>query len=72
MASAAMLKEPTEPRREPAGWAVHVAGVVKTFGSGEQRVVAVKHDPGEGDLYAVGTPVWVQVLAENAYLLGEG
>jgi iron(III) transport system ATP-binding protein len=39
---------------------------------GGQRVVAVRHDPGEGDLYAVGLPVWVQVLAENAYLLGEG
>ena len=34
-----------------------------------QRVLAVRHDPSEQDLYAVNQPVRVQFLRENAYLL---
>jgi len=34
-----------------------------------QRILAVRHDPAEGDLYAANQPVYVQFLRENAYLL---
>jgi iron(III) transport system ATP-binding protein len=34
-----------------------------------QRILAVRHDPAESDLYAANQPVYVQFLRENAYLL---
>jgi len=34
-----------------------------------QRILAVRHDPAESDLYAPNQPVFVQFLRENAYLL---
>ena len=34
-----------------------------------QRILAVRHDPAESDLYAPNQPVYVQFLRENAYLL---
>jgi iron(III) transport system ATP-binding protein len=34
-----------------------------------QRLVAVRHDPGEGDLYPAGATVYVQLLRDNVYLL---
>jgi hypothetical protein len=36
-----------------------------------QRLIAVRHDPGEGDLYEPGTTVYVQLLRDNIYLLPE-
>jgi len=36
---------------------------------GEQRVLAVQHDPSEADLYAVERQVYIQFLQDNAYLL---
>jgi iron(III) transport system ATP-binding protein len=36
---------------------------------GGQRILAVRHDPAEEDIYAVNQPVHVQFLRENAYLL---
>jgi iron(III) transport system ATP-binding protein len=36
---------------------------------GGQRLVVVRHDPGEEDLYAPGTAVYVQLLRDNVYLL---
>jgi iron(III) transport system ATP-binding protein len=39
---------------------------------GGQRLVAVRHDPGEADLYATGSTVYVQLLRDNVYLLPEG
>ncbi|MBW7881790.1 MAG: ABC transporter ATP-binding protein [Caldilineaceae bacterium] len=33
------------------------------------RLLAVRHDPGEADLYAEGSAVYVEFLRENAYLL---
>lgn len=34
-----------------------------------RRVIAVRHDPSEADLYAAGTPVYLQFVKENMYLL---
>ena len=34
-----------------------------------QRAIAVRHDPGEGDLHAPGTQVHLQFVRENMYLL---
>jgi ABC-type Fe3+/spermidine/putrescine transport system ATPase subunit len=36
-----------------------------------QRLIVVRHDPSEVDLYAPGTAVYVQFLRENLYLLAE-
>jgi iron(III) transport system ATP-binding protein len=36
---------------------------------GGQRLVAVRHDPGEADLYAAGTAVAVELLRDNVYCL---
>ncbi len=35
----------------------------------DQRLVAVRHDPGEVDLYPQGATVHVQFVRENMYLL---
>jgi iron(III) transport system ATP-binding protein len=37
----------------------------------DQRVAAVRHDPGEADLYPVGATVYIQLLPDNVYLLPE-
>ncbi len=34
-----------------------------------QRLLAVRHDPSENDLYVTNQPVYVQFIRENAYLL---
>jgi iron(III) transport system ATP-binding protein len=34
-----------------------------------ERVIAIRHDPGEADLYAPGTTVQLQLLPDNLYLL---
>jgi ABC-type Fe3+/spermidine/putrescine transport system ATPase subunit len=34
-----------------------------------QKLIAVRHDPGEADLYAAGTAVSVQLLRDNVYCL---
>ena len=39
--------------------------------AGGQRLTAVRHDPGEGDLYPRGRNVYVQLLRDNIYLLSE-
>ena len=36
-----------------------------------QRVLAVRHDPGEVDLYPVGATVYAEWVRENIYLLPE-
>jgi iron(III) transport system ATP-binding protein len=36
-----------------------------------QRLTAVRHDPGEDDLYPTGATVFVQLLQDNVYLLSE-
>jgi iron(III) transport system ATP-binding protein len=36
-----------------------------------QRLIAVRHDPGEADLYPTGATVFVQLLRDNVYLLSE-
>ena len=36
-----------------------------------QRLIAVRHDPGEADLYPTGATVYVQLLRDNVYLLSE-
>jgi iron(III) transport system ATP-binding protein len=36
-----------------------------------QRLTAVRHDPGEDDLYPTGATVHVQLLRDNVYLLSE-
>ena len=36
-----------------------------------QRLTAVRHDPGEDDLYPTGATVYVHLLRDNVYLLSE-
>jgi iron(III) transport system ATP-binding protein len=65
----------------PAGGDTLRATVTRTFYLGSlaeyeidlagQRLIAVRHDPGEDDLYPAGTSVYVQLLRDNIYLLPE-
>jgi iron(III) transport system ATP-binding protein len=65
----------------PAGDAALPATVTRTFYLGSlaeyeielrgQRLTAVRHDPGEADLYPAGASVYVQLLRDNIYLLSE-
>jgi len=67
---------PTPPNNEKAAW----SGVVTRtsyLGSfieydveiADQKLLAVRYDPAESDLYPVHQAVYVQFLPENAYLL---
>ncbi len=65
----------TQPANTPSLPAtVHRTAYLGSFAEyelelGGQRIIAIRHDPGEADLYAPSAQVWVQVLEQNAYLL---
>ena len=73
------LRLSTQPSTQQAGDGVLQATVLRTSYLGSlaeyeielagQRLVVVRHDPGEADLYAPGTAVYVHLLHDNIYLL---
>ena len=76
------LRLSTQPPAQPVAGDSLQATVLRTSYLGSlaeyeiilhgQRLVAVRHDPGEADLYAPGMTVYVHLLRDNIYLLPEG